>query len=265
MMHFTLKLTLFLGLINLPVVYLMKSQNENQNVLVPNNDVNINEKLKTLINGESEADYEDFVENNISEQKLSPKIVKLISKNLLKFNKVNDDVNKNIEENKIDVQDKGNDDNVINMLVINNTTLLNDTIDSLLNITKFDNESETYSSELPVLSSTLKEGIVNESPVEVTSSNVLENINVRNNECLLGNANLYLWWVNLNGTLKDDNIMKEGFKKHHDHSYKFKNETQYYEYLHNQENLSKFKVIKINLIKEIPYPIYFIDWIHWFQ
>lgn len=253
-MHLTFKLSLFLGLINLPEVYVIKSQNENQNVLVPNNDVNFNAKLKTLINGDSDGDYEDFVENNISEQISSPKIVKLFSKNLLKTNKVNDDVNKNIDENKIDLEDHGSDDDdndsvtdffeIINTTGLNETQLSNDPL--LVNITKLVNDTEN---QLITLSTpTLRTVTVNESPVEVTTPNVLENINTRNNECLLGNANLFLWWVNLDGTLKDDNIINEGFKKHQDHSYKFKNETQYAEYLHNQENLNKFKVIKVNQI-----------------
>lgn len=238
-MHLTFKLSLLLGLINLPEVYVIKSQNENQNVLVPNNDVNFNAKLKTLINGDSDGDYEDFVENNISEQISSPKIVKLFSKNLLKFNKVNDDVNKNIDENKIDVDNDSVTDffEIINTTGLNETQLSNDPL--LGNTTKF---FETETQLITLTTPTLRTVTVNESPMEVTTPNVLENINTRNNECLLGNANLYLWWVNLDGTLKDDNIIKEEFNKHQDHSYKFKNETQYEEYLHNQENLNKFKV-----------------------
>ena len=243
-MHLTLKLALFLGLINLPEVFVMKSQNENQNVLVPNNDVNFNEKLKTLINGDSEADYEDLIENNISENITSPKIVKLFSKNLLKFNKINDDVNKNIEVNKIDMEENGSEDNVTDFFEINNTTALNESQISsnplLMNITKFVNETESQLINLTSLF--LRTVPVDESPLEITTPNVLENNYTRSSECLLGNANLYLWWVNLNGTLKIDNIMKEGFKKHQDHSYKFKNEIQYDEYSENQENLNKFKV-----------------------
>lgn len=265
-MHLTFKLALFLGLINLPEVFVMKSQNENQNVLVPNNDVNFNAKLKTFINGDSEADYEDFVENNISEKISSPKIVKLFNKNLLKFNKVNDDVNKNNDENKIDVEDNrsDDDDNVTDLFEINNLIGLNKSKNSsdklLMNITKFVNESETQkmteSQLINLTIPTLTTDIVNESPVKVTTPNILENLNTRSNECLLGNANLYLWWVNLDGTLKYDNIMKEGFKKHQDHSYKFKNETQYDDYLHNQANLHKFKVVKMNQIN-----IIFLLWV----
>lgn len=265
-MHLTFKLALFLGLINLPQVFVMKSQNENQNVLVPNNDVNFNAKLKTFINGDSEADYEDFVDNNISEKISSPKIVKLFNKNLLKFNRVNDDVNKNNDENKIDVEDNSSDadDNVTDLFEINNPIELNESQNSsdqlLMNITKFVNESDsqkmTESQLINLTSATLTTDSVNESPVEVTTPNNLENLNTRSNECLLGNADLYLWWVNLDGTLKDDNIMKEGFKKHQDHSYKFKNQTQYDDYLHNQENLNKFKVIKMNQIN-----IIFLLWV----
>ena len=262
-MHLTIKLALFLGLINLPEVLVMKSQNENQNVLVPNNDVNFNAKLKTLINGDSEADYEDFIENNISEKISSPKIVKLFNKNSLKFNKVNDDVNKNNDENKLDVEDNrsDDDDNVTDLFEINNLIGLNASQNSsdplLMNITKFINETETQkmteSQLINLTNPTLRPDTDNESPVEVTTPNILENLNTRSNECLLGNADLYLWWVNLNGTLKDDNIMKEGFKKHQDHSYKFKNEKQYDEYLHNQSNLLKFKVIRMNQINIVSY------------
>lgn len=72
---------------------------ENSNVLVPNNDVN-RHAVKKLLNGD-EVDPKDLSENEIENVK-NQKIVKLFKKRLLKANKVFDDKNRNVEENKID-------------------------------------------------------------------------------------------------------------------------------------------------------------------
>jgi hypothetical protein len=76
---------------------------ENSNVLVPNNDVNFQAKIKNLLN-DDEVDRDDFSENEIESFNAikNPKIEKLFAKKMEKENKVFDDINKNNEENKID-------------------------------------------------------------------------------------------------------------------------------------------------------------------
>lgn len=96
-------LTLVVCLLDLSVAARLR---DNLNVLVPNNDVNLHAKIKTLLNGD-EVDPEDFSDNEIeslSEMK-NPKIEKLHKKNIQNANKIFDDVNKNIEENLIDRED----------------------------------------------------------------------------------------------------------------------------------------------------------------
>lgn len=82
----------------------LRSQ-ENLNVLVPNNDVNLQTKIKKLLN-DDEVDREDFSENEI--EKLSaiknPKIDKFLGRKANTENKVFDDKNKNIEQNMIDYE-----------------------------------------------------------------------------------------------------------------------------------------------------------------
>jgi hypothetical protein len=80
---------------------------ENSNVLVPNKDVNFQAKIKKFLNDE-EVDREDFSENEIESLKMmkSRKVDKLLTKALEKENVVFDDVNRNIEENKIDRVEK---------------------------------------------------------------------------------------------------------------------------------------------------------------
>ena len=76
---------------------------ENSNVLVPNNDVNIHAKVKTLLS-DDKSDSKDLSENEIemlSEVK-NPKNEKLRHKIIESANKVFDDKNKNVEENQID-------------------------------------------------------------------------------------------------------------------------------------------------------------------
>lgn len=77
---------------------------ENSNTLVPSNDVNLHEKIKTLYFGE-EIDPEDFSDNDIESlsKANNVEIEKLRHKNLEKVvTIVFDDKNKNIEENLVD-------------------------------------------------------------------------------------------------------------------------------------------------------------------
>lgn len=77
---------------------------ENSNTLVPSNDVNLHDKIKTLLNGE-EIDPEDFSDNEIESlsKAHNVEIEKLRHKNLEKVvTMVFDDKNKNIEDNLVD-------------------------------------------------------------------------------------------------------------------------------------------------------------------
>lgn len=78
-------------------------ERENSNVLVPNNDVNFQAKIKKLLS-DDEVDPEDFSDNEIESLKTvkNKKIEKLLTRTLEKENKVNDEKNKNKQENEID-------------------------------------------------------------------------------------------------------------------------------------------------------------------
>lgn len=74
---------------------------ENLNVLVPNNDVNLHNKMKTLLD---DLDPEDFNDNEIESINFikNPKVTKLRTQNFQSLNRVIDDKNRNVEENQID-------------------------------------------------------------------------------------------------------------------------------------------------------------------
>lgn len=99
-MNIIFVLPLVLCLFDLSVIARLR---ENLNVLVPNNDVNLHAKIKTLLNGD-EVDPEDFSDNEIESLNAlkTQKIEILRSKSIIKTNKIFDDVNKNIESNQID-------------------------------------------------------------------------------------------------------------------------------------------------------------------
>lgn len=83
---------------------------ENSNVLVPNNDVNFQAKIKKLLSDE-EVDREDFSDNEIESLNSikNVKIEKMIAKNLEKGNKIFDENSQKSEENQIDRSESKND------------------------------------------------------------------------------------------------------------------------------------------------------------
>lgn len=100
-MNIIFKLTLVVCLLDLTVAVRLR---ENLNVLVPNNDVNFNEKIKTLLSSGDEIDNDDFSDNEIENLREieNSKVDKLRKQNQQISNRVYDDKNRNIEENQIE-------------------------------------------------------------------------------------------------------------------------------------------------------------------
>lgn len=138
-------LTLVVCLLDLSVAARLR---ENLNVLVPVNDVNLQEKIKTMLNGD-DVDPEDFSDNEIevlSEMK-NVKIEKLRNKSTQISNKVFDDVNKNNDENKIDRDDQMSSVSVGEVTEDLNITLSTDYTNSTSSKpSKFTTESSTITS-----------------------------------------------------------------------------------------------------------------------
>lgn len=161
-MNVIFNLTLVVCLLDLTVAVRLR---ENLNVLVPNNDVNLQEKIKTLLSGD-EIDAEDFSDNEIeslSEMDHS-KVDKLRKQNQQIANRVFDDKNRNIEENQLERDDSYTASNVSESSTLYSTT-------SEYFETTFNNSTVTETSTVPALnnsSETTAEAILNETYIPTT-------------------------------------------------------------------------------------------------
>lgn len=263
------------------VTFAMRSR-DNFNVLVPNNDVNFHAKIKTLLNSDDAADPEDFTDNDIANlsQLRNSKIEKVLHKNTEELNKVHDDKNKNIEENEIDKDPqilneyditatigivgtaKTPVNNVTQTLPSRTTSLYNG---AALNVSYPDTTTPhpRFTNPFQWTTSNFVRQENEASPTSVTNETTSVRTNgpitsvilpqttpdeiyfedLKPDECILGNADRYLKWVDNEGRLVENYIRDyDAVVKFNDHSYKFKNTTKYLEYARNVSNTIQFQV-----------------------
>lgn len=219
----SLKLLIFtcsISLISSISEYLINDKN--LNVLVPNNDINLQDKFKLVNNGKSDDDQRLLTENNLvdlAEILPKDKFIKVVQNYKNENHKVNDNQNKNNLANKLDLSD----------LLDKNTTKFDSELVEKDNTTKpltNATSSQVSNSRNATVIETNSKSVDYDDGEENSSQLKVKSLISNKRECVLKTANHYLNWVTVNGTLNIKELS---------------------EYLRNEKR--KFKQLKIEILR----------------